>query len=165
MVHDYHLYTLPGADPPRAPGRVPAPLRPHPLEPVGRLAGAALDDPRGDLRGILANDIIGFHTRSYRATSCSAAEDLLGSRSTSSAGSCSSASARCGCAPTRCRSTTRQAVDRAERARARVRGGAAAPPARHLILRVDRADLSKNVLRGFSAFDLFLEQHPEFPSG
>jgi trehalose 6-phosphate synthase len=32
----------------------------------------------------------------------------------------------------------------------------------YLILRVDRADLSKNVLRGFSAFDLFLEQHPEF---
>jgi trehalose 6-phosphate synthase len=31
-----------------------------------------------------------------------------------------------------------------------------------LILRVDRADLSKNILRGFSAFDLFLEQHPEF---
>ena len=31
-----------------------------------------------------------------------------------------------------------------------------------LILRVDRADLSKNVLRGFSAFDLFLDQHPEF---
>src|SRR5207247_4614162 len=31
-----------------------------------------------------------------------------------------------------------------------------------LILRVDRADLSKNVLRGFTAFDLFLEQHPEF---
>jgi trehalose 6-phosphate synthase len=31
-----------------------------------------------------------------------------------------------------------------------------------LILRVDRADLSKNVLRGFSAFDLFLSQHPEF---
>src|SRR5436853_325154 len=31
-----------------------------------------------------------------------------------------------------------------------------------LTLRVDRADLSKNVLRGFSAFDLFLEQHPEF---
>jgi trehalose 6-phosphate synthase len=32
----------------------------------------------------------------------------------------------------------------------------------HLILRVDRADLSKNVLRGFTAFDLFLEQHQEF---
>jgi trehalose 6-phosphate synthase len=32
----------------------------------------------------------------------------------------------------------------------------------HMILRVDRADLSKNVLRGFTAFDVFLEQHPEF---
>ena len=32
------------------------------------------------------------------------------------------------------------------------------------ILRVDRADLSKNVLRGFTAFDIFLEQHPEFAS-
>jgi trehalose 6-phosphate synthase len=30
------------------------------------------------------------------------------------------------------------------------------------ILRVDRADLSKNILRGFTAFDIFLEQHPEF---
>jgi len=32
----------------------------------------------------------------------------------------------------------------------------------HLIIRVDRADLSKNVLRGFTAFDVFLEEHPEF---
>ena len=32
----------------------------------------------------------------------------------------------------------------------------------HLIMRVDRADLSKNVLRGFTAFDTFLSQHPEF---
>jgi trehalose 6-phosphate synthase len=32
----------------------------------------------------------------------------------------------------------------------------------HLILRVDRADLSKNVLRGFTAFDTFLTEHPEF---
>ena len=32
----------------------------------------------------------------------------------------------------------------------------------HLILRVDRADLSKNVLRGFTAFDTFLQEHPEF---
>jgi trehalose 6-phosphate synthase len=32
----------------------------------------------------------------------------------------------------------------------------------HMILRVDRADLSKNVLRGFTAFDVFLDQHPEF---
>ncbi len=32
----------------------------------------------------------------------------------------------------------------------------------HLIIRVDRADLSKNILRGFTAFDQFLSEHPEF---
>ncbi len=31
-----------------------------------------------------------------------------------------------------------------------------------LVCRIDRADLSKNVLRGFKAFDRFLDLHPEF---
>ena len=31
----------------------------------------------------------------------------------------------------------------------------------HLLLRVDRADLSKNILRGFRAFDVMLDQHPD----
>jgi trehalose 6-phosphate synthase len=31
----------------------------------------------------------------------------------------------------------------------------------HLILRVDRADLSKNIVRGFQAFDTLLDDHPE----
>ena len=58
----------------------------------------------------------------------------------------------------------REAVRRGrlERGRRASRDRDPAPPARHLILRVDRADLSKNVLRGFTAFDIFLEQHPEF---
>jgi trehalose 6-phosphate synthase len=32
----------------------------------------------------------------------------------------------------------------------------------HLVLRVDRTDPSKNVVRGFRAFALFLDMHPEF---
>jgi trehalose 6-phosphate synthase len=31
----------------------------------------------------------------------------------------------------------------------------------HLIVRADRADLSKNILRGFRAFDTMLDDHPE----
>ncbi len=31
----------------------------------------------------------------------------------------------------------------------------------HLVLRVDRADLSKNIVRGFKAYDVLLEDHPE----
>ena len=55
-----------------------------------------------------------------------------------------------------------QALARAT-ARGRVRGASCCARRREFsILRVDRADLSKNVLRGFTAFDIFLEQHPEF---
>jgi trehalose 6-phosphate synthase len=32
----------------------------------------------------------------------------------------------------------------------------------HTIIRVDRAEPSKNIVRGFHAFDRFLEKHPEF---
>ena len=31
-----------------------------------------------------------------------------------------------------------------------------------MVVRVDRTDLSKNTLRGFKAFDVFLDRHPEF---
>ena len=41
MVHDYHFYTLPGMIRRAAPGRLPAPLHPHPVDAVGRLARAA----------------------------------------------------------------------------------------------------------------------------
>ena len=60
----------------------------------------------------------------------------------------------------------RLARDPGARRRARASRSSSASSLRRrrefLILRVDRADLSKNVLRGFTAFDIFLEQHPEF---
>ena len=56
----------------------------------------------------------------------------------------------------------RDARGRRARSRGRVRGELLQRRRDHLILRVDRADLSKNVLRGFTAFDIFLDQHPEF---
>ena len=33
---------------------------------------------------------------------------------------------------------------------------------RHLLVRVDRLDLSKNIVRGFEAFRVFLDEHPEW---
>ncbi|MET1012345.1 MAG: trehalose-6-phosphate synthase [Actinomycetota bacterium] len=51
------------------------------------------------------------------------------------------------------------ATDRAKRLRTQVekiRGG------RKLLLRVDRLEPSKNILRGFLAFELFLQRHPEW---
>ena len=113
--------------------------------------------------GILSNDIIGFHTRSYRRNFLQCCEDLLGFEVDFGPASSTSTTARSGSAPTRCRSTPTPC-----RRWPRVRGRAQFEDELlrrrrdHLILRVDRADLSKNVLRGFSAFDVFLEQHPEF---
>lgn len=47
-------------------------------------------------------------------------------------------------------------VARARRRIARMRGDA------KLILRVDRTELSKNILRGFLAFEAFLQRHPDW---
>ena len=74
MVHDYHLYTLPADDPRGAAGRLPAPLRPHPVDPAGRLARAAHADARGDLPRRAGQRHRRLpHPAPTSATSCSAA--------------------------------------------------------------------------------------------
>ena len=163
MVHDYQLYTLPGMVRARAPGRLPAPLHPHPLDAVGRLAGAARRIREEIYRGLLANDIIGFHTRSYRRNFLQCCRDLLDlevdmergrrpRRRPRGVGARLPAADRLAAtrpspSATRCRSSRSELLERRRE---------------FSILRVDRADLSKNVLRGFTGFDIFLEQHPEF---
>jgi trehalose 6-phosphate synthase len=113
--------------------------------------------------GILANDIIGFHTQAYRRNFLQCCRDLMDLEVDFDEG-------------------VVHIDDREVWVRSyplpidqkAIRKTAASDGVReheqellrrrreHLVLRVDRADLSKNVLRGFSAFDLFLEQHPEF---
>jgi trehalose 6-phosphate synthase len=113
--------------------------------------------------GILANDIIGFHTRSYRRNFLQCCRDLLDCDVDFEHGlvHLSDREVWVRAYPLPIDSGGVRAVVRRPRTRAfeeellRRRRD-------HLILRVDRADLSKNVLRGFSAFDVFLEQHPEF---
>src|SRR3954452_12532680 len=163
MIHDYHLYTLPGMV---RQARPDAFLH-HFVHIPWTQSDAWRVLPRR-LReeiygGILANDIIGFHTRAYRHNFLSCCRDLMGLEIDRER-----AIVFCG--------------DREVWVRAyplpidvdAIRGTAASQRTAefeevllrrrrdHMILRVDRADLSKNVLRGFSAFDLFLEQHPEF---
>jgi trehalose 6-phosphate synthase len=111
----------------------------------------------------LANDIIGFHTRSYRRNFLQCCSDLMDLEVDFEHGV-----VRFGSREVWVRAyplpIDHQATRRIAQAPA-VREFEAELLRRRrdfLILRVDRADLSKNVLRGFSAFDLFLEQHPEF---
>jgi trehalose 6-phosphate synthase len=163
MVHDYHLYTLP--DLVRR-ARPDAFLHhfihiPWTQSDAWRVLPSRIREEI--FTGLLANDIIGFHTRSYRRNFLQCCQDLLDLEVDFERGA-----VRFGEREVWVRAYPLPIDHRATRQvaqSARVREFERELLARRrdfLILRVDRADLSKNVLRGFSAFDLFLEQHPEF---
>jgi trehalose 6-phosphate synthase len=163
MVHDYHLYTLPG---------LIRQVRPDAfLHHFVHIPWSQSDSWRvmpSMMRkeiyaGILANDIVGFHTRSYRRNFLQCCEDLFDYEVDHEGGVVRLEDREvwvrnyplpidCGAVQS---AAQRERTLEFEQELLRRRR-------EHLILRVDRADLSKNVLRGFSAFDVFLDQHPEF---
>jgi trehalose 6-phosphate synthase len=112
--------------------------------------------------GLLANDVVGFHTARWRDSFLACCEAFLGAE---------------------CDREEDSAVYRGRRVLATVRPISVDPsefdelatrpevlaiereiearrPER-LVLRVDRTDPSKNVVRGFRAFELYLDVHPE----
>ncbi|MFM9045964.1 MAG: trehalose-6-phosphate synthase, partial [Solirubrobacterales bacterium] len=113
--------------------------------------------------GLLANDIIGFHTSLYCRNFLAGCEQLMGYEVDYDALTVTHPGGQ-----TLVRSYP-LSIDAAGLERAAEADEVAAAEEDllerrrdNLILRVDRADLSKNVLRGFTAFDTFLTQHPEF---
>jgi trehalose 6-phosphate synthase len=163
MIHDYHLYTLPGLVRKARPDAFMTHFVhiPWSQSDSWRVLPSVIRDEL--YRGILANDIVGFHTNAYRRNFLQCCEDLLGLDVDYAASKVRidgrEVWVRAYPLPIDVEATRavaeRQRVAEFEHELLRRRRD-------HLILRVDRADLSKNVLRGFSAFDLFLEQHPEF---
>jgi trehalose 6-phosphate synthase len=164
MVHDYHLYTLPALVRRERPDaflhhfvHIPW-TQPDAWRVLPRHIRQEIYD------GLLSNDIIGFHTRAYRWNFLQCCRDLMGYDVDFESGTVwhhggKETWVRAYPLPIDARATcdiaARPDVAEYEDELLRRRRD-------HLIIRVDRADLSKNVLRGFAAFDLFLEQHPEF---
>jgi trehalose 6-phosphate synthase len=163
LLHDYHLYCAP---------RVIRQARPDLfLHHFIHIPWTQPDawrvlptDMRDDIyEALLANDIIGFHTRAYRRNFLLCCRELFGLDVDEDAGIVHHEGREVWVrhyplpisAQAFGRTAQRPAVHEYESEILRRRR-------EYLILRVDRADLSKNVLRGFTAFDLFLEQHPEF---
>jgi trehalose 6-phosphate synthase len=163
MVHDYHLYTLPAM----VRRARPDAFLHHFVHIPWTQPDAWRVLPRGVrneiYEGLLANDIIGMHTRSYRWNFLQCCRDLMDLEVDFKDGIVKFEDrevwVRAYPLPIDARAIRRvagtEAVSGHEEELVRRRR-------EHLVLRVDRADLSKNVLRGFTAFDLFLEQHPEF---
>ncbi len=163
MVHDYHFYTLPDLV-----RRARPDVFLHHFIHIPWTQSDAWRVLPTRIReeiftGLLANDIIGFHTRSYRRNFLQCCRDLMDLEVDFERGLVKVGErevwVRAYPLPIDHEAVRRLAqgeqVKRFEQELLRRRRD-------FLILRVDRADLSKNVLRGFSAFDMFLEQHPEF---
>src|SRR3954452_2452631 len=163
MVHDYHLYTLPGMIRRQRPDAFLHHFIhiPWTQPDAWRVLPAHIREQIYE--GLLANDIIGFHTRSYRRNFLQCCRDLMDLDVDMEAGVVHLEDrdvwVRAYPLPIDWRATQSTA------ARERVSEVEEKLPRRRRevsVLRVDRADLSKNVLRGFTGFDIFLEQHPEF---
>ena len=166
MVHDYHLYTLPGLIRRSRPDVFLHHFVhiPWSQSDSWRVLPSVIRREIPD--GILANDIVGFHTRSYRHNFLQCCQDLTDYEVDHEAGivPVGDREVWVRAYPLPIDAGAVQAVARrpgvhefeAELLRRR---------RDHLILRVDRADLSKNVLRGFSAFDTFLSSIPSSASG
>jgi trehalose 6-phosphate synthase len=163
MVHDYHLYTLPG---------LIRRVRPDAfLHHFIHIPWSQSDSWRvlpsvirkEIYEGILSNDIVGFHTRHYRHNFLQCCEDLMGLEVDFDSGvvQCDGREVWVRAYPLPIDSSAIQNTARRPRVH-EFEDELLRRRRDHLILRVDRADLSKNVLRGFGAFDIFLEQHPEF---
>jgi trehalose 6-phosphate synthase len=163
MVHDYQLYTLPEMVRRERPDVFLHHFVHIPWTQSDAWRVLPADVRDAIFRGVLANDIIGFHTRSYRRNFLQCCRDLLDLDVDMDRGVV--------------RFDDREIwvrayplpIDYSATREVAARDGVASFEERLLrrrrqysILRVDRADLSKNVLRGFTAFDIFLEQHPEF---
>jgi trehalose 6-phosphate synthase len=162
FFHDYHLYLAPRFVRARVPDaalshfiHVPWPepdywrVLPEPIR-------LALHD------GLLANDTVGFHTDRWRRNFLRSCADIAGAEGNFEDGTADYDGRRvfATCHPISVDpaefddlAESREVLDLEAQLRAN-------RPER-LVLRVDRTDPSKNVVRGFRAFERLLEDHPE----
>ena len=162
LFHDYHLYLAPRLVREARPDVVtshfvhipwPEPDYWHALPPELRTAVH---------EGLLANDVVGFHTERWRRAFLLSAERLLGARVDPE--SCTvEHHGRVTRVVARPISVDPAEFDRLGEDPAVLEREAALVARRpeQLVLRVDRTDPSKNIVRGFHAFGLLLERHPE----
>src|SRR5262245_58845522 len=162
LFHDYHLYLAPGLVREARPDVVTSHFIHIPWPEADYWFAFPSELRVAVHEGLLANDVVGFHTERWRRAFLLSAERLLGARVDRDA-----------CTVEHRGRVTRVvarpiSVDPSEFDRLggdpgvleREAALVARRPAQ-LVLRVDRTDPSKNIVRGFYAFGLLLERHPE----
>jgi trehalose 6-phosphate synthase len=162
FMHDYHLYVAPRMIRERAPDATLAHFVhiPWPQTDYWHILPEAIRHEIHD--GLLASDIVGFHAHRWRIAFLRSAVDVL-------AAECDFedfvARHRDGrtlvtCRPLSIDTGEFEALAASRRVLAAEEQIATARPEK-LVVRVDRTDPSKNVVRGFRAFEHYLVEHPE----
>jgi trehalose 6-phosphate synthase len=143
FFHDYHLYLAPRLVRDARPDALLAHFVHIPWPADLSVLPPAFRDAIVD--GLLANDVVGFHTERWARNFAATCGDVGATSVTHHAISVD---------PDEFDALARSEAVQEEEARI-TRG-------EKLIVRVDRTDPSKNIVRGFLAFELFLEEHPEW---
>ncbi len=146
--HDYHLYLAP---------RFVRELRPrallaHFVHTPWPADWSVLPEPmrRAVHDGLLANDLVGFHTARWATNFRRSCEDEVGA-----------CDVRVSSHPISVDAGEFDDLSRSDRVLAAERELVEGRPEK-LIVRVDRTDPSKNIVRGFHAFGVLLDRHPEW---
>jgi trehalose 6-phosphate synthase len=150
FFHDYHLYLAPRLVREQRPDvplmhfvHIPWP-QPDYWRVLPRPMRSAIHD------GLIANDVIGFHSDRWRRNFVYSTRELLGEDVTQ----------RTVTAPISVDASEFDDLAESEPVLEAEQDILARRP-EQLVVRVDRTDPSKNIVRGFRAFELYLDAHPE----
>jgi trehalose 6-phosphate synthase len=162
FFHDYHLYLAPGMVREHAPDatlshfiHIPWP-QPDYLRVLPESIRRALHE------GLLANDVVSFQTERWGKNFLRSCEDVLGATCDFKASLVMHGGRTVGvhARPISVDPQEFDALAGSENVLAEESSLEAVRPPQ-LIVRVDRTDPSKNIVRGFRAYELLLEEHPE----
>jgi trehalose 6-phosphate synthase len=160
FFHDYHLYLAPAIVRDACPGARMSHFVHIPWPESDMWTVLPDDVRRAVFAGLLANDVVGFHTHRWSRNLLRGCADVLGAevdgdRVLYEGRTTLVTSHAIGIDP-----ADLDALAQSDAVLAREREIEASRP-ELLVVRVDRTDPSKNVVRGLRAFALMLERHPE----
>jgi trehalose 6-phosphate synthase len=162
FFHDYHLYLAPGLVREAAPDAALAHFVHIPWAQPDYWRVLPETIRRAIHEGVLASDLIGFHTSRWRRNFLRSCEDITGAEVDFETGQVR-LDDRFACTCVRPISVDPDEFDALAESDAvhEHEEKIASSRPEVLVLRVDRTDPSKNIVRGFRAFELYLEAHPE----
>jgi trehalose 6-phosphate synthase len=162
FFHDYHLYLAPATVREEHPEATLAQFVhiPWPQPDYWRVLPDAIR--RALHEGMLANDVVGFHTERWARNFLRCCWDIVGAEVDFSAGEArfNDRTTTVHVRPISVDPDEFESLASSEPVLEEEAQIESSRPER-LIVRVDRTDPSKNIVRGFRAFELYLEAHPE----